>query len=412
MQNAQELRADTAETQRTTERAWARAGAGGLAAIAVASALFYVGADLLGRMDWGHGRERAALLLVSLLMLPVLLQLGRRPLGATPRFFAVFLLAIACALLVRDGAAFIDGLEHPRPNDIGTTTIQASRALANGLNPYEQVIDPKPELLPDRYREFAGYKYMPLMAVGYLPLAVSQGARGLLTTNALFHVATVVLVFLIGKQLGSREVGGLAACLTLAIPFTRFELFVQGVTEPSALLPLFAALLVVDRRPIAAGLLVGLSISTKLLPGALFVVCCLPSEGRRAYALGGVLGLLPALAFLLAGPRAFLNNLVLFNALRPTDSTSWLHYAPAGTQTLAGLGLALALLASAVWAWRARPSLLDRIALACCCMLLTLLAGPIVHRNYLLWWLPLMALLLARAVLARRLRDETGGSAA
>jgi|GEM_PF-1381501 len=394
----------------TATTARLRAAFGGLAAIGVASALFIGGTDLIGRMDWGHGRERAALLFASLLMIPVLLRFGRRSLGATPRHLSAVLLAVACVLLVRDGAAFVHGLERPHPNDIGATTIRAARALARGLNPYEQPIDPKPELLPERYLEFTGYKYMPLMAVSYLPLTVSHGARGLLATNALFHLATVLLVFLLGRRLASREVGALAACLALAIPFARFELFVQGVTDLSAVVPLMAALLFVDRRPFATGLLVGLSTSTKLLPGALFVACCLPSEGRRAYLLGGVLGLLPALAFLLAGPQAFANNIVLFNVLRPTDTTSWLHYAPAGLRTPAGAALALTLLASAVWAWRARPSLLDRIALACGCTLVALITGPISHRNYLLWWLPLMALLVARAAISLRQPGEAAVS--
>jgi hypothetical protein len=145
--------------------------------------------------------------------------------------------------------------------------------------------------------------------------------------------------------------------------------------------------------------LVGLSISIKLLPGALFVACCLPGERRGAYALGGAIGLLPAAASLAASPQAFVNNLLLFNALRPTDSTSWLHYAPPLARTLAGGVLVVGLLASAAWVWLRRPSLLERVALGTGSVLLALLTGPISHRNYLLWWLPLMALLLARAAL-------------
>jgi hypothetical protein len=112
--------------------------------------------------------------------------------------------------------------------------------------------------------------------------------------------------------------------------------------------------------------------------------------------------LLPTAAFLLAGPQAFVNNIVLFNTLRPTDSTSWLHFAPDVFRAPASAVLALALLASAIWAWRARPSLLDRIALACGCMLVVLVTGPVSHRNYMFWWLPMLALLLARAATGTR----------
>jgi uncharacterized membrane protein len=164
--------------------------------------------------------------------------------------------------------------------------------------------------------------------------------------------------------------------------------------------PLLAALLLVERNGALAGLCVGLSISAKLLPGALFLPCCLPAapRARLGYGIGVAAGVLPILPFLMAEPRALLDNIVIFNLLRPADSTSWLFFAPPALATLAHLALGALLIASIVGVWRGAPRLAARCGLGATLILATLLAGPIAHHNYQLWWLPLMAALLGAAI--------------
>ena len=379
-----------------------------LAAVAV---VFTGAARYAGEFDWDHGRERAALVLAGLLAVPFLVHLGRRRSSPPVARSATWLLVCCCALLLaRDAAVFLLTPDGPEPVDIAETTLAAARAMAEGHNPYLAAIDPHPDLLPERWREFAGFKYLPLMPVVYMPLGLPFGIRGLYATNLLLHACAAFLVFALGARLGSRETGWFAAILVLLVPFATFELLRQGATDLAALVPLLLALLLGERRPLAAGLLVGLSISTKLLPGALFFAVCLPvrNDQRLVYALGAALGLLPALAFLAAAPEPFVSNIVLFNALRPVDSTSWLYWAPSAARPLAMGALAIGLLGAAGWAWSRRRDLLGRVALAASCIAATLLLAPVCHRNYLLWWMPFMALLSACAANGSHRRSHHG----
>ena len=235
-----------------------------------------------------------------------------------------------------------------------------------------------------------------MMAAIYLPGSI-WGQRGLLVTNLLLDLVTVALVFQLSAQIGGRSAGWFAALLYVMLPLVQIEIFSKGTTDLAATVPLLSALLYLETRPSWSGFFVGLSVSTKLFPGALFIPCCLPASQKGWYAAGIGLGLVPTLVFLTLSPQALIDNTVLFNFHRPTDSTSWLYIMPPKVRLIATVVVAVALIGVAVYVWYKHPTIGDRCGLGVACLLGVLLVGPSNHRNYQLWWLPLFAIILGTA---------------
>ena len=369
----------------------------------IAAALaFWLAVFALQKLNW-FGAYQASLLGAVLLSIPVLLALlRRRPRigtggGLAPRA-TITLAALLGAVIIAQLVYFALRVAHPHVLDIATTTLDAGAAIMRGENPYALPLDAVAGGLGDA--AFHGYKYMPVMALAYLPLGLPFGERGVLATNLLLHAAVAWMVWRLAWRAGTIASAQIAALLYLSLPIVAMQVLAKGSTDLVAVAPLLLALLCVERSPLAAGICVGLSICAKLLPGLVFVPAVLPGgrAERLRYALGIAIGLAPAVPFVLWSPTAFADNIVMFALLRPPDATSWAASLPGYVVALArGVGAAV-VLGIAVDAWLRPPSLLRRCGLGAILALVAILAGGSAHHNYQLWWLPFYAVLLAVAV--------------
>jgi len=393
--------------------------------------LFWIAVGLIQKFNWDRGGAKALVMLALLLATPVVVAVVGRTQRArssaphlTPRCAGppspplrggegwgevgaprsrLLAFAMAALLVLQVGYALKE-LRHPALIDAATTTLASGALLRAGSDPYAAPVDAV--AAAQTGARFAGYKYLPVTLVAYLPLGAALGERGIVIANLLLHLATVWLVFRLAVALAATPAAGaIAALLYLALPLVPFQLFAKGDTDAVAVVPMIAALLLYERRALLAGFCLGLSLAAKLLPAALLLPCCLPEtpRARAAYALGLGLGMLPLLPFLLWSPAAFLDNIVVFNLLRAPDSTSWLMGMPALLGTLARALAGAFYIAVAVFVWRRAPSLAIRTGLGITLILATILAGPAAHHNYQLWWLPLAAALLAAALAPWRL---------
>ena len=173
------------------------------------------------------------------------------------------------------------------------------------------------------------------------------------------------------------------------------DIYLNAVTDLAPTVFLLAAVALYQARPGFAGVMVGLSVAAKLLPGLLMVVCCFPPSARLRYAGGILLGLTPAVVFLLLAPTDFMHNIVWFPAARPIDKTSWLFGVPSYLIMTVRLGLVLFIGGVAfALVWRP-PDFFERCSLYVLCSVAALLAGPTTHNNYMLWWLPFFCVLLS-----------------
>jgi hypothetical protein len=361
------------------------------------AALFWLAVGLVQIFNWNEpGPWKALVLLAVLISIPVVLRMLRRPVPDLPagRLLVTLVIALAALELLYGAVRLV----HPRLIDMATTTLAAGHAMLAGGNPYTLPID------PELAGAFGGYKYLPVMPVIYLPLGLVLGARGVLVTNLLLQGATIALMLGLGRRIGAPRAGAIGAALYLSLPLVAQQLFAKGTTDLAAVVPLLLAFLAFGRSDFLSGLCAGLSIAAKLFPGVAFVPCLLPAGGRARvlYALGVAVGLLPILPYALAAPTAFYDNIVLFNAIRPPDATSWLAFAPAGAAVAARSIVATLAVAIFVHVWRRPPDIAARCALAAALTLAAILAAPTAHHNYQLWWLPFYVLALA-TVLVRPL---------
>jgi uncharacterized membrane protein len=287
-------------------------------------------------------------------------------------------------------ASFIFYLKAPHLIDIAQTTLDAVHAILKGRNPYVLPIDWHPA-----YPDSHGYKYLPTMIATYLPLGSLFGTTGMRLTNLILDGAVAFLVVVLARRHSGWVCGMLAACLYLMLPMLPGDIYFNVVTDLVPTVFLLAAMALYQARPGVAGVMIGVSVAAKLLPGLLMVVCCFPASGRWRYVGGILLGLIPATVFFLLAPSDFMQNIVWFVATRPIDTTSWLFGAPSYVIMTVRLGFVLFIEAVAfAVVWRP-PDFFERCSLYVLCSVAALLVGPTTHNNYMLWWIPFFCILLS-----------------
>jgi len=362
--------------------------------------------------SWNAGAMRARLSLALLAATVVLAALSVRRVrvrGAVRQRLGAAGIVLVCAAclptLYLQAQLLATRLRSPHLNDIPLTTIVAAQVMAAGGNPYRAAVDPRAESR-EQGRNFDGFKYMPLMAVTYAPAALLDSHRGVILINTALHALTAALIFLVARSLAGEAAAALGLVFYLWIRLVPRQLFGPGVTDLAAMVPLVAAWWVAARRPLAGGLLLGISLSMKLVPAlALAPVIAPPAvpwrdTDSRRFWLGLTCGSVPTLIYFLWSPADFASNVFLFNLLRPVDSTSWLYGYPEIWRRVAAVGLVAVMIGGGVVRWTARPGPFGQVMLAYAVTVGLTLLGPANHGNYQLWWLPWFSIVLGVSLAA------------
>jgi hypothetical protein len=377
--------------------------------VAVPCVTFWFVLLVLDMCDWGLGVPRAIVLLGTAVVVPSLARI--RPVG--DRRVRVLLCILAAALAVttlwRAGSTVIAGIAPAV--DIGRTTIGSVELRQAGIEPYVVPVDSAAAALNPGGTGlgfFGGFKYGPAMTWAVTPAVQALGARGYHLMNGL---ALVLLATSVGFWLRCRRpaadrpaavrassawIGAVA--LVLLPGFLVREVFLVGVND---LLPVSLGLLSFALRDrgmaVAAGVALAVSFGMKPFPALLYSLPLLLMAGRRPRfaASVAIVSLALYLPPLVSSPRELLANVFVFNLVRPTDSTSLVHVLP---QWLGILVRAAGTMFAVVWF--ASRSGRDRspgaIATVVGVGIAVLLAsGAVIHRNYLLWLLPFLAVATA-----------------
>ena len=177
---------------------------------------------------------------------------------------------------------------------------------------------------------FHGYKYLPVMMAVYAPLCLALGMRGIVVTNIVLQGATAASLRALAGR-GGGAVAGLCRGGDLSQPAVPRLPALHARRQRSCR---FAAAAFGAAAARAASVLGG-GADRSVARGR---SSCRRSRCCRAWCrrpvrggdiLPGVaVGLLPVVPFVLAAPGAFADNILLFNALRPVDDTSWLYGMP------------------------------------------------------------------------------------
>jgi uncharacterized membrane protein len=189
-----------------------------------------------------------------------------------------------------------------------------------------------------------------------------------------------------------------AALLLLASPVVAGNVIVAQGNDLVAVLPICLAFLVWDKRPGLAGLLLGASVSIKVMPAPIAMALLLPLGllTARRFVTGVAAGLIPSIVFAVLDPPAFFNNAVLFHILRPITPNSLLLEMPSNVIWLLRIAFVVTFLVTA-GAAVIREWSIDRRMLAYTVLTIVfLLTSPSNFDNYWLWWIPIFIPLLCR----------------
>ena len=286
-------------------------------------------------------------------------------------------------------------LWNPPTVDIGAMTQEAAKMLFTQFqNPYQSttlnVLLPQPG--------YGGFKYGPIMILGYLPSAFFPQS-GYKMMNALYLAFSLGCLGYLSWQQGFARVRNLATVafvLTLALIPRRVghELFLIGANDILPILLLLLSMVFLKRsNNLWAGLFAGLSFSAKFSPAVFLIALLVRKDFREKFFLGVGVGLIPNLFFLAWDSRSFIRNVFLFNAVKICDSTSLysitptpLHYIFSVIQLGACVGF---------WA-RSFFRRLELTELTTSFILLLIIIVATyrqVHANYLIWFIPFLALI-------------------
>jgi hypothetical protein len=284
-------------------------------------------------------------------------------------------------------------LWNPPDVDIGAITQEAAKILfVHFQNPYQSPLNVLPE------PGYEGFKYGPIMILGYLPSAFFPQS-GYKMTSALYLLLSLACLGYLSWQRGVVLVRNLATvvfviALALIPERVGHELFQVGVND---ILPVFLLLLSVvflkRNSDFWAGLFAGLSFSTKFSPALFFIVLLVRKEFRRQFFLGVGAGMLPNLVFLTWDYRSFLRNVFLAHVAKNYDSTSLYSITPRPLHfvlSLIQLGACVGFFARNFYK---RLELMELITSFI--LLLTIIEATYrqVHGNHLIWFIPFLALI-------------------
>lgn len=361
--------------------------------------LFTVGVFMADR---GDALERIAMIAVGVTGLFLLST--RVPIT---KALLVTLGAVLALLSVLRFAQVLEAVQEGRAPDIdiATTTIDSVELQSEGENPYTALIDPighQVDPTGTGFRYFGGFKYGPAMTWVYTPGVLARGAAGFYITNFALLMLTAGAAAWWASRAGRAPALG-AAALTLAPGLWHHDLFAKGSNDiaPVALVMLAFAFRA-HGLAIPAAIALGLSFGTKPLPALLFALpLILMGEKRwRVAVVAGATTFFCYLPALIRSPQELIAGLVMFNAARPPDNTSILEGAP---QPLVLVAVAVSLVAGLVLpvAWdalRGRWTARYAALIASAALAVSFIGSRQVHRNYLVWLVPPMAVALAATI--------------
>lgn len=285
----------------------------------------------------------------------------------------------------------VSGLTVSKLSDVATTTIDAAQLVWHGHNPWAAVIDPY-GAINGHSPAYGGYKYLPLMIAANLPFVLPFGPGAVLWVDLACVAALAWLV----RALAGAPYGWIALAVILATPELAETSLAMGYNDALGMALVLGAMLAWPRSAALAGLLVGASLSCKLMPGLVAATILFPATRWRAYCAGLALGLVPDALALAWAPEPFLRNVLLFNFVRLPDSTSWRMIAPAWAGRAASLGALALWLGLSLTMLRPGPAIERRIMLFVIASLALIITGSTAHDDYMIWWMPALVALLAR----------------
>jgi hypothetical protein len=241
--------------------------------------------------------------------------------------------ALSCILLViLSSSLFLYGplVRYPPVIDSGLITQAVGTALVYDLeNPYRT----NDASVYKNNPTYWGYKYGPVMILGYWPSIFFPTAGWKMTSLLYIGITVAVLASLVrraDRSAAENTAAILFASTVLLLPERLwYDLFYEGVGDIlPGLLFVVVFLLIKRGKWRAAGVITGLCFATKFAVAVPIIVVLIRKATPRIFFQGLVIGILPLFIFLLWDPVALINNVFIFNLVKESDSTSLYSITP------------------------------------------------------------------------------------
>jgi len=353
---------------------------------------------LLFFLDW-NGLQRGAVLIAYIVLMAIFYK--KITLAADfPLFFKkiAYSLVIAAILLnIGYNLWYFQDFSSEKYIYEGRATVLSSEYFfKQGMNPYSQKVDLSGEIAP-----FDGYKYMPFMFLMHAPFTLFFGKLGVLIVNLLVYAGILIVAYFLIKKLYGADSYYPAkfALLFLLCYVVTYEVFYRGVND---LIPAFFVLCSITlffyRKYNWAGVLLGLSIATKPFPGVFLFLLFLLDKRFRIVLFSLITGGGFILPFIIWDWWSFFLNIIYFNVLRQANPSSIYYFMPGFLQSV-WLWLLVLILGYLLYKWIvSKKRRIDLLYYFTLLSTVFLLMNKVTHRNYLVWALPFILLILSKRI--------------
>ncbi len=274
--------------------------------------------------------------------------------------------------------------------------LSAEYFFKSHLNPYEQKVD-----LSGEIDIFSGYKYMPLMFLLYSPFTLLFGKIGVLYLNIIIYIAFLIVSYFLIKKAYKNDVYTQAKYILffLSCYVITFEVFYRGVND---LIPAFLVLcsltLFFYKKEIPAGIFLGLSLAAKPFPGVFLFFLFLLNKRFRLGLYSIIVSAVFILPFALWNFWVFFLNTIYFNVLRNANPSSIYYFMPDFIKSI-WIFLLLGIMVFICYKWlKSKRSEFDLLYYFTLISTVFLLMNKVTHRNYLIWVLPFILLVLVKKI--------------
>jgi hypothetical protein len=316
-------------------------------------------------------------------------------------------LVAACALLlwtvVQAAQRFQAGLGTGM-NDLGETTEHAARLLfVEHKNPFQHRVAPI-----GNDPAYFGYKYGPTMIFFYALAGFVGRGVGIKITNIIYLAATAAVVAYLAAwtvrdpakpapRPAARAATAAWACAMTLLPERLYhETFNQGAQDIfPIMMVLLSAAFAARRRWLLAGLVAGLSFSSRFAPGAFLLVLFLRRRVPLRLAVGVALGMVPFVPFLIWDAPALVRNVFLFHGFKAYDSTSLYSVTPRELQPLFSVFQIVAILVAVAVNFRRAIEARALVVHVTLLLIAIEVSYREMHGNHLIWFMPTAGLIFA-----------------
>lgn len=353
---------------------------------------------LLFFFDW-NGLQRGAVLAAYIVLMAFFYRKKQSKLQI-PAYFkkiAYFLIIAAFLLNMTYNVWFYeDNLTENYLYEGKTSVLASSSFFKSYINPYEEKTDPSAEI-----DIFSGYKYMPLMFLLYSPFTLVFGKMGILYLNILVYIGFLIVAYFLIKRIHIKDdfVYLKYIFLFLLCYVITFELFYQGVND---LIPAFFVLCSLafffHKKEVPAGIFIGLSIAAKPFPGIFLFLLFLLNKRFRLAIYSVITAAIFIVPFVLWNFWAFFLNTIYFNVLRHANPSSVYYFMPEIVKSV-WFFLLLFLIWFLCYGWiKSNKKPIDLLYYFTLLSTVFLLMNKVTHRNYLIWVLPFILIVLSKRI--------------